>query len=354
MDFKDIGYKQWLKIYLPEATCAFGDPYCVHVKKGDPRKLVFYFCGGGVSWDKESAKWPSSPETAATGHVGLYTVCADPVPAMYAIEMDENNGIHSTGEENPFADWSEVMVPYATGDFHTGTGDLQFTAADGTERVLHHHGYLNLQKVLKLTKELFPELDRLLICGESAGAFAVPALSGDVMETYPACADVTILCDSAIVPYGDWAQTAREVWRCPEHIAAPVHSDNIVTDWFTALYEKYGDRPRYLFTCGCRDHVLMLYWHYAVDGQFILEMPYAEAFREALKKMISSFKALTPRFSLYIHDFMKESLAPGVQHCIIGNPLYTQGMIEGVTPVKWLTDAMDGLAYDVGTGLLEQ
>ncbi|MBE6558286.1 MAG: hypothetical protein E7661_04675 [Ruminococcaceae bacterium] len=352
MEFKDIKYKQWLKIYIPEALCAFGDPYCIHVKKGDPHKLIFYFCGGGVSWDKESAKWPTSPETAARNHVGLYTICADPVPSLHSIEMNENSGIHSTGDENPFADWSEVMVPYATGDFHTGTGDLPFTAADGSERILHHHGYLNLQKVLDLIKELFPQIDRLLICGESAGGFAVPALAGDVMDVYPDCEDVTILCDSAIVPYGDWSQTAREVWQCPPHIANPVHSDNIVTDWFTALYEKYGSKPRYLFTCGNRDHVLMLFWHYVVDEQFIMEESYAVEFQKALKKMIDAFKALTPNFTIYIHDFMKEQLSPGVQHCIIGTPSYTQGVIDGVTPVKWLTDAMDGKLYDIGMDLL--
>ena len=354
MEFKDIGYKKWLKIYVPEATCAFGDPYCIHVKKGDPRKLIFYFCGGGVSWDKESAKWPSNDETAALGHVGLYTVCADPVPAMYTIETNENSGIHSTGEENPFSDWSEVMVPYATGDFHAGAGDLSFTAADGSQRILHHHGYLNLQKVLRLTKELFPEVARLLICGESAGGFAVPALSGDVMDIYPDCDDVTILCDSAMVPYSDWSKTVRDVWQCPRHIAAPVHSDNVVTDWFTALYQKYGDKPRYLFTCGNRDHVLMLFWHYVIDEQFILEESYAVAFQKALKKMVADFKVLTPNFTLYIHDFLKEQLAPGVQHCIIGTPFFTQGSIDGVTPLKWLADAMNEKSYNVGMRLLEE
>lgn len=353
MEFKDIGYKQWLKIYIPEATCAFGDPYCIHVKKGDPKKLVFYFCGGGASWDRESAKWPGTPETAALNHVGLYTVCADPVPALYSIETDENSGIHSTGHENPFSDWSEVMVPYATGDFHAGTNDLSFVAADGSERILRHHGYLNFLKVMELTKELFPTVDKLLICGESAGAFAVAALSGDVMDAYPACEDVTILCDSAMVSYGGWSNTAREIWGCPEHIAAPVKSDNIVTDWFTALYEKYGDKPRYLFTCGYRDHILMLYWHYMVDGQFILEESYAETFQKALQKMVADLKALTPNFSLYLHDFMKEQLSPGVLHCIIGTPFYTQATIDGVTPVKWITDAMEGKAYDVGLELVE-
>lgn len=353
MDFSLLQRKQWLKIYIPEATCAFGDPYCIHVKKGDPRKLVFYFCGGGASWNKESAKWPNSPETEAWNHVSLYTICADPLPAMYSIQMDENNGIHSTGSENPMADWSEVMIPYATGDFHTGTGDLSFTAADGSERILHHHGYLNFQKVLAKTKELFPALDYLLITGESAGGFAVPALAGDVIDAYPECQDVTVLCDSAMVPYENWAITARDIWQCPEHISSPVQSDNIVTDWFKALYERHGDRPRYLFTCGNRDHVLMLFWHYVVDGQFIMEVSYAEAFQKALKRMVEELKSSIPNFSVYIHDFMKEQLSPGVLHCIMGNLFYTQGKIDAVSPVEWMLSAMNGMPRDIGLSLLD-
>ncbi len=353
MDFARLQHKQWLKIYIPEATCAFGDPYCIHVKKGDPRKLVFYFCGGGASWDKESAQWPNSPETAALNHVSLYTICADPMPAMYSIETNENHGVHSTEEENPLADWSEVMIPYATGDFHTGTGDLTFTAADGSERVLHHHGYLNFQKVLALSKELFPALDHLLITGESAGGFAVPALAGDVMDAYSDCKNVTVLCDSAMVPYGDWSITAHNIWQCPEHIASPVQSDNIVTDWFKALYERHGDRPHYLFTCGNRDHVLMLFWHYMVDRQFIMEESYAEAFQKALKQMVGDLKRSIPNFSVYIHDFMKEQLSPGVLHCIMGNLFYTQGKIDGVSPLEWMLAAMNDTPRDVGLSLLD-
>ena len=354
MEFKDLSPRQWLKIYVPEAVCAFGDPYCFHVKKGDPKKLIVYFCGGGVSWDRNSAKWPGTPETAALNHVGLYSVCADPIPSLFSMETNQSHGIHSTDEDNPFAHWTEIYIPYATGDFHTGTNDLDFIAADGSSRVLHHHGYRNVKKVLEKAVEMFPSVDQLLICGESAGAFAVSALAGDVMDTYPACDDVTILCDSAMVPYEHWAITAHDIWKCPPHIADPVHSDNIVTDWFTSLYEKYGDKPRYLFTCGCRDHVLMLFWHYVVDEQFILEESYTQEFTRALKRMAQDFKTLTPRFSLYIHDFMKEQLSPGVLHCIIGNTFFIEGVIDGVTPLKWLTDAMAGDLYDVGMGLLER
>ena len=78
MTIQSLPLNQWKKLYLPEATCAFGAPYCIHVRRGDPRRLVFYLEGGGVSWDRESAKWPGTAETREVfGHVGLYSTTAD-------------------------------------------------------------------------------------------------------------------------------------------------------------------------------------------------------------------------------------------------------------------------------------
>lgn len=352
MNIPSIPQSQWQKIYLPDATCAFGDPYCIHIRPGDPRLLVFYLEGGGVSWNRESAKWPGTPETTETyHHVPLYSVIADHNPSVSSIQTGAWSGLLSSTEENPLAGWSMVIVPYATGDFHTGTGDLTFTAADGSERVLHHHGYLNLQKVLQVTRECFPAVERLLICGESAGAYGVAAVSGDVMDAYPDCADVTLLCDSALMS-DDWSETVRNIWQAPPHIAGALRTENLVADWFEALYRRYGNRARYLYACGCRDETLMTFRHYIDDGRFIQEEAYGEAFCAALGDMYRRLKASVPGFTAYIHDFEKERLAPGVKHCIFANGCYTGQSMGGVTPLAWLSDAMEDRLYDVGTDLL--
>ena len=354
MKTQDLPQNQWQKIYLPEATCAFDAPYCIHVRLSDPRRLVFWLEGGGASWDRESAKWPGTAETREVyNHVGLYSVTADNDPSVTSITTGAWSGLLSATEENPLSDWSMVMVPYATGDFHTGTADLHFTAADGSERVLHHHGYLNLQKVLKLTRELFPGVDRLLICGESAGAYGVAAVSGDVMDAYPECTDVTLLCDSALMSH-DWTDTVRNIWQAPPHIADAVQSENFVVDWFKALHRRYGDKPRYLYTCGNRDETLVTFGHYLNDGRFMQDEYTCELFRHALGQMCRELKAISPRFSMYIHDFEKERYAPGVKHCIFANGCYTGQSMDGITPMKWLTDAMGGVMYDVGMHLLEE
>ena len=97
---------------------------------------MFYLEGGGASWDRESAKWPNTPETREVfGHVPLFSVIADGNPAETSIQTGAWSGYLSTTAENPLCDWSMVIVSYATGDFHTGTGDLRFTAADGSYAV---------------------------------------------------------------------------------------------------------------------------------------------------------------------------------------------------------------------------
>ncbi|MBR5124765.1 MAG: hypothetical protein IKU90_06505 [Clostridia bacterium] len=353
MDLSLMKPYEWRKFYIPEADCAFGGDYCIHVRKGDPKRLMIFLGGGGVSWDAESAKWPNTPETAEKyHHVGLYTICADTQPDVFSIQTSAADGFHSATEENPLRDWSEVMIPYATGDFHTGTGDLTFTAVDGSEKILHHHGYTNLLKILNFIRPSFPHVEQLLICGESAGAFGTAATAGDIMDAFPECDDVTILVDSAIMSY-DWSGTVRNIWQSPPHVADAVKTDNMVTDWLRALYKKYGNKPRYLFSCGCRDHILIMFRVYAETGNFIIDPEHCEEFRGNLKRMCEDLRALSPRFSIYVHDFMADVFAPGVLHCIFGHPTYLNCRIDGVTPAKWLTDAMAGNGYDVGLGLLE-
>ena len=114
MPIRNMKHHEWKKIYIPGAQCALGGDYCIHIKKGDPRRLIFHLCGGGASWCAESAKWPMVREVSETyQHVGLYTIYADRHPELTSITTSERNGLHSVTAENPFADWSEVMVPYA-------------------------------------------------------------------------------------------------------------------------------------------------------------------------------------------------------------------------------------------------
>ena len=75
-------------------------------RKGTENKVVVYFFGGGVS---------ITPETSEGGTKFYAT-------NMMAQDFVALGGIGSNAEDNPFKDWSFIVIPYATGDFHAGTG----------------------------------------------------------------------------------------------------------------------------------------------------------------------------------------------------------------------------------------
>ena len=111
MNIPSLPQKQWQKIYIPEATCAFGAPYCIHVRLNDPRRLVFWLEGGGASWDRESAKWPGTTETREVyNHVGLFSVTADDHPEVMSITTGAWSGLLSATEENPLAECEELST----------------------------------------------------------------------------------------------------------------------------------------------------------------------------------------------------------------------------------------------------
>jgi hypothetical protein len=50
---------------------------------------------------------------------------------------------------------------------------------------------------MKVAKKLFPSPEEILIAGNSAGAFAIPALSGEIVDDYyPDAKDITLFSDS--------------------------------------------------------------------------------------------------------------------------------------------------------------
>ena len=88
----------------------------------------------------------------------------------------KNQGIISPTEENPFAGWDKVIIPYVCGDCH----------------IFHSNGYTNFLKSMELIKERWPSPKRILITGSSAGSFGASALAGKVSEYYPECQNITV------------------------------------------------------------------------------------------------------------------------------------------------------------------
>lgn len=90
-------------------------------------KVIVYFFGGEVSINEYTSKHGNEffATTAKTQ------------------DFVASGGIGSSSKEKPFHDWTILILPYASGDFHSDTGEYHYK--DGSkERVVYHNGY-NMQ-----------------------------------------------------------------------------------------------------------------------------------------------------------------------------------------------------------------
>ncbi len=350
---KDPEKMTWYRVPLKKGLSGDGSEYYIYVKIADPQKLCVFFSGGGVAWDEYTAARPVTGGKVVSRQPNYYWNNLRPFTQI----MNINVGITDIfSDKNPFMDWSFVVITYATGDFHVGNNDYPYTSESGEEDVLHFHGYVNFIESMKISKELFPNPEALLIAGDSAGAFAVPALAGEVVDDYyPRTRNVTLFSDSALLLYKYWRRTARSIWKAKEDIWKPIYSNNITLDWYKALYEKYGEKFRYLYSSSIRDNLLSAYYNDIVNKKYETDSDVQEEYLGQLSEMVRELKKITPHFGMFLNEWKIPIITMGgTVHTSVREPHFTLFTQNGISMAQWLYDACCGKVYDVGMDLLKK
>ncbi|MBQ4218738.1 MAG: pectin acetylesterase [Butyrivibrio sp.] len=343
---------KWYRVSLENGISGDGSEYYIYVKIGNPDKLCIFFSGGGVAWNEYTAARPVTGAKLAAGLPNYYWNNLRPVTQI----MNINFGITDvSSEKNPFRDWSFVVVTYATGDFHVGNNEYPYVSEDGKDEILHFHGYTNFLESMKVAKRLFPSPEEILIAGNSAGAFAIPALSGEIVDDYyPEAKDITLFSDSGQLLYNKWRSTAKNIWKTKEEIWKSINTENITLDWYRALYAKYGDRFRYLYSSSDRDFLLSAYYNDIINKQYKTDQQVQEEYRRQLIEMVHELKELNPSFGIFINNWKLPLITQGgTVHTSVRDMQFASFTQDGVTMAQWLKDAVDGKVYDVGMELLE-
>ena len=343
--------KVWYRVPIPMGKSGDGSEYYIYVKIADPKKLIIFFSGGGVAWDEYTAARPISGGKVAADLPNYYWNNLRPFTQIMNIDMGIMN---MKDTENPFKDFSIIDITYATGDFHVGNNEFPYQGEDGEQHVLHFHGYMNFMESMCISKNMFPSPKKLLIAGNSAGAFAVPALSDEILSMwYPDVKDVTLLSDSALLLYKKWNYTAREVWNAPEPICRPIDSDNITLCWYRNLYKKYGEKLKYLYSSSTRDYLLSAYYSDVTYKKYKTDSDVQDAFYKQLVEMVKELKEITPNFNMFINNWEIPIITKkGTVHTAVREPYFTRFTQDDVTMSRWLYDAVNGNLYDVGMDLL--
>ncbi|WP_092322587.1 pectin acetylesterase-family hydrolase [Butyrivibrio sp. YAB3001] len=343
---------KWYKVPIEKGLSGDGSEYHIYVKLADPDRLCIFLSGGGVAYNEYMAARPVTGGKVAAGLPNYYWNNLRPFTQI----MNINVGITDIfTDKNPFRDWSFVVVTYATGDFHVGNSDYPYIGEDGKESVLHFHGYINFLESMKVAKKLFANPKALLIAGNSAGAFAVPALAGEIVDDYyPHVRNITLFSDSGQLLYNNWRKTAKKLWNTKEDLWKSIHSENITLDWYKALYEKYGDRFRYLYSSSIYDYLLSAYYNDIINKTYKTDQDIQQEFYKQLCEMVKELKALTPKFGMFIDDWKIPLITMGgTVHTSVREPHFLLFSQDGITMAKWLNDACEGKVYDVGMSLLE-
>lgn len=342
-DDPEIG--KWYRVSSSEMKDSEGGEYHALFKKGSENKVLVYFAGGGVSVNEEMAR----DDTYNTKEVS---------PDYLANITMNMGGLASDIEGSPFEDWSMILFPYATGDFHAGAGEFTYIDTDGKEKILYHNGYINYSEAMKqiMEKAGISDADTVVVTGYSAGGFAAALLADDVFTNYfPDAQSKNVLVDSALLLNDDWHDIAVNVWHSPETISNRLVSDNLTLDCLNALNDKYGDDIHLLFDSSTRDGDLAKVQNYFDNGIMDVDEAAADMYQQILKETIPQFQ--DANVSLFIWDGVSWYDDPRnmTAHTIIATPTVWLSFEEqGQSIAGWLSDAIAGNCLDYGVELVDK
>lgn len=336
---------KWYRVTNNEMKTSEGGKYRALFRKGTENNVLVYFAGGGVSINEETAR----DDTYNTTEIFI---------DMQANVTMNMGGLASDVEGSPFKEWNMILFPYATGDFHAGTGEFKYIDKDGKEKILYHNGYVNYTETMKTVTELagIEEPDSVVVTGYSAGGFAAALLSDDIFTNYFSDAkSKNVMVDASLLLHNDWHSIATDVWQTPKEISDKLTSNNLTLDCLRSLHEKYGDGIHLLFDCSTRDGDLAKVQNYFDTGVMDVDEERADIFQNILKDAIPQFKEAG--VSLFIWDGVAWYDDPRnmTAHTIIATPAVWLPFEEQKQSVAgWLQDAINGDLKDYGLDLVNK
>ena len=336
---------KWYRVSDSAMKDSEGNSYHALFKKGSGSGVMIYFAGGGVSVNEEMAR---------DDDYNTRLVQPD-VLANVTMNM---GGLATEIEGSPFEDWTIILFPYATGDFHCGTGEFHYTDTDGKEKILYHNGYNNYTLAMTelLEKAGIENADTVLVTGYSAGGFAAALLADDVFTNYfPDAENKNVLVDASLLKIANSRDIVENVWEAPESIASIIVDDNITLDCLRNLHEKYGDGIHLMFDSSTRDGDLAKCQNYFDNDIMDVDEAAADRYQQILKETIPEFQEAG--VSLFLWDGVAWYDDPRnmTAHTIIATPaVWLPFEEQGQSIAGWLTEVMAGNAQDYGLELIEK
>lgn len=143
--------QDWAWHPVAESQCLDGSSTGFGVRIGsEPEKVMLYLEGGGACYNTWSC------ENIFASKFGAEDFGEGKQVGIFDLEDDDN----------PFRTWTQVYVPYCSGDMHSGS--VPFGEGYNGQA---HWGYQNISHYLKRLVPSFNTAQRIVLVGSSAGGF---------------------------------------------------------------------------------------------------------------------------------------------------------------------------------------
>lgn len=327
-----------------DTMCVYGTPYSFFARPADPSKLLISFPGGGACWsgltctDEPVGRMDDNPKT----------VRAEDNPAGSAGIMSEDN------PENPFQDYTKILVGYCTGDMHIGDAEMPNdgpleSGQTRTSDTLHFNGYTNAMTVLEWVFENFESPDSVVVSGHTSGSYGTPFYTSFVADRYPNAAVRHLGDGNGALYLGEFLQPIRDAWGTVELLNGHDGFEGLDPDTFS--FEDITIRaaqrhPEIVFT-------QLITAHDAVLSEMIEYLGFEEPILTAVEAGHAYVKSQAPNYRTFLAGGNKHVIALGYFDSIPQTGNRNRGLpdiydrfysyqVDGRRYRDWIADMVDG------------
>ena len=231
--------------------------------------------------------------------------------------------------ENPFKDFSVIVVPYCTGDVHIGDASRRY-GDDPSSRPLAHRGYRNVAAVLDWLAKQKRTLRNVVVTGTSAGSYGALFHTPAIANLFPS-AKIVMLGDSGVPLLSDNREVLRQwgaddvlarLWnqRAPaDPLDAPLRQAHLVAS-------QAGARLAQITTD--RDSVQSAF--YIVSG--------SPRWRNDTYALLENVRQLVPGFRSFVVE--------GADHGLLPTDAFYRYQADGVYLKDWVRRLIHGEAVE--------
>lgn len=313
--FAELARDTWSYLPVDGMACGNGSPTGIGVQPGaDPTKLVVLVQGGGACWDALTCFVLESASHVSTGWG----------EAQLLAEVSAFDGLpwfDRTDPANPWADATLALVPYCTGDLHSGDRVQTYNPLEPSRQV-HHVGGANLTAALDALGRGVPDAADVWAVGLSAGGYGVQLQADRFVDGFGS-ARVALLADGApmIEPVaGRWAQ-----WGSAWGMRLPDGCDACTTSARATLLARHDalDAPPLGLISSRSDAVIALYL--GVDPAYM---------GSRVNQLVDELYVPSPSRNAFVVD--------GSDHVLLGDP--DRQTASGTTLLSWVREWQAGAA----------